>query len=139
MIVVTRDAETFQAILASIAKVDNVRVEGWKPLNAKGTRFSLKLGVHSSRGQYGKRRNSYGPQGFRRVHALCWHGFRDAFRAAFQVDPQAIFRTALESWKGSQDFEARFQDSGFQNIGSQVAPLNWHQACACSDGGAFQD
>ena len=71
----------------------------------------------------------------RRVHAVCWHGFRDFFRACFEQEPNAVFRTALDTWKGSEDFEARFAASGHKNIGSQVAPCFAAEACRCGEEG----
>jgi len=141
MLMILENARDLEPVLAAISGVENVAVEYCKPLNAKGTRYRLKLTVQSSRGQYGKRSNSHhaGGQGFRRVHALCWHGFRDAFRAAFRVAPNTRFHTGLAKWNGSEDFEARFEDSGFTNIGSAFYPLYARQACACHRDGAFQD
>lgn len=71
----------------------------------------------------------------RRVHAVCWHGFRDFFRACFRREPQARFYTAMDKWLGSEDFEARFPDSGHRNIGSQAAPVMAAEACRCPDAG----
>ena len=71
----------------------------------------------------------------RRVHAVCWHGFRDYFRAVYMRVPGAVFRTAMDTWKGSEDFEARFRASGHKNIGSQAAPVCAAEACRCPSSG----
>jgi len=76
----------------------------------------------------------YGSAG-RRVHAVCWHGFRDFFRAAFEHTPDAIFRTALDTWRGAQDFEARYAFSGTKNIGAPSAPTHFAEACRCPESG----
>jgi|SRR5215510_9462764 len=76
----------------------------------------------------------YGTAG-RRVHAVCWHGFRDYFRACFALAPNATFRTAVDTWKGSADFEARYQDSGYRNIGSAFSPASHAEACRCPESG----
>lgn len=73
-----------------------------------------------------------------RVNAVCWHGFRDFFRACFRRAPGAIFRTALDKWSGSEDFEARFRDSGHRNIGSRAAPICAAEACRCPESGRAQ-
>lgn len=71
----------------------------------------------------------------RRVHAVCWHGFRDFFRAVFKKEPEATFHTALATWKGSKHFEANYRESGHRNIGSQMAPVYAAEACRCGEEG----
>ena len=71
----------------------------------------------------------------RRCHAVCWHGFRDFFRACFALAPEATFRTAMDTWKGRDDFEARFAASGHRNVGSQSAPMCAAEACVCGEEG----
>lgn len=71
----------------------------------------------------------------RRVAAVCWHGFRDFFRACFAVEPDARFKTAMDTWGGSADFEARFAASGHRNIGSAFMPLRAADACRCEERG----
>lgn len=71
----------------------------------------------------------------RRVHAVCWHGFRDFFRACFSQAQQAVFRTALATWDGAEDFERRYQESGRKNIGSLARPVDAAEACRCSERG----
>jgi hypothetical protein len=78
----------------------------------------------------------YGSAG-RRVHAVCWHGWRDYFRAVYQTTPDATFRTVVDTWRGSQDFEARFAASGRKNIGPPIAPVAMADACRCPDRGYF--
>jgi hypothetical protein len=89
-----------------------------------------------SRGDAPYQRESvgYGNAG-RRVHAVCWHGFRDFFRACFERFPDAVFRTSLDVWRGSADFEARFRDSGHRNVGPRIAPVSIVDACRCPDVG----
>jgi hypothetical protein len=70
-----------------------------------------------------------------RVHAVCWHGFRDFFRAVYRREPGAIFRTALDTWRGAEDFEARFRASGHRNIGAPIAPVCAAEACRCGEEG----
>jgi len=65
----------------------------------------------------------------RRVHAVCWHGFRDYFRAVYRLEPQAVFHTAIATWRGRDDFERRFEATGDVNIGSQMAPVRARDAC----------
>ncbi len=76
----------------------------------------------------------YGSAG-RRVSAVCWHGFRDFFRAVFAQESDAVFRTALDTWRGAEDFEKRFAESGHKNIGPRIAPVCIAEACRCPDRG----
>jgi hypothetical protein len=97
---------------------------------ASGRRFP------DARGDAAYQRESvgYGSAG-RRVNAVCWHGFRDFFRAVYQIEPGAIFRTAVDTWRGSEDFEKRFAGTGHRNIGPQIAPAMMADACRCPDRG----
>ena len=68
-----------------------------------------------------------------RVSAVCWHGFRDFFRAVYRREPGAVFRTSVDTWHGSEDFESRYRESGHRNIGSQAAPVTMASACRCPE------
>ena len=118
-------------------------------LNLKGTRHRVKVSplvpdecyTKSGRRRAGDKgnapyqRESAGYSCGRRVHAVCWHGFRDFFRAVYAIEPDAVFRTALDTWKGSEDFEDRFAASGRRNIGSPVYPFYPADACRCDESG----
>ena len=116
-------------------------------MSASGRRFRVKVnpgarwpilgprgGKRGMRHKYQRISASYFNQG-RRVWAVCWHGFRDFFRAVYDREPGAIFRTALDTWKGSEDFEARFPTSGHKDIGAPIAPIAWCEACECGEEG----
>lgn len=75
----------------------------------------------------------------RRVNAVCWHGFRDFFRAVYRIEPGAVFSTAFDTWRGSEDFEARFRESGHKNIGSQMVPMAAAEACRCPESGRIDN
>jgi hypothetical protein len=118
-------------------------------LNSAGTRHRVKVNpgardgerFESPSGRKGSPMSKYQRiststfNGGRRVHAVCWHGFRDFFRAVYRREPGAVFKTAFDTWKGSEDFEARFAFSGHRNIGSQVAPMMAAEACVCPSSG----
>lgn len=74
---------------------------------------------------------SAGGSGERRIWAVCWHGHRDFMRAVFELDSDATFRTAVDTWDGSEDFEQRHTFSGYRNIGSQMYPQSYSDACRC--------
>ena len=80
--------------------------------------------------KYQRKSVGYGTAG-RRVNAVCWHGFRDYFRAVYVTTPEAWFRTSVATWRGAEDFEARFRESGYRNIGPPIAPVMMASACRC--------
>lgn len=137
-------------VLESAARAVGVRVE-LAPLSGSGKRWRVKLypvvrpdaytpGGRRRRGPagdglYQRVSTSAFSDGSRRVHAVCWHGFRDYFRACFSAEPCAVFRTALDTWRGLADFEARFRASGGRNGGSQVRPVANAAACRCAESG----
>lgn len=103
-------------------------------LNAKGDRHQVKVNPGPEPlGQRNYQRISASSE--RRVFAVCWHGFRDFFRACYEVAPNAVFRTAMDTWKGSEDFEERFRTSGYRNVGSQMYPRVACEVCECPDAG----
>jgi hypothetical protein len=69
----------------------------------------------------------------RLVHAICWHGFRDFFRAVYRNAPDATFRTSLATWHNSAHFEANFEDSGDLNAGNRSNPCPWRELCECTE------
>ena len=71
----------------------------------------------------------------RRIAAVCWHGFRDFYRALFESTPDAIVVSALARYEGSDDFEAVYPSTAYRNIGSAYRPLAYSSACVCADSG----
>lgn len=108
-------------------------------LNNKGDRHRVKVNPSDEKDSDGNRpyqRISASPFGSnRRVAAVCWHGFRDFFRACYALAPDAVFRTAFDTWSGAADFEARYRESGHRNIGAPIAPISACEACVCPDSG----
>ncbi len=145
MIVSNISADTLRAAAAAVG----VEIET-NPLSGTGRRHSVKLnpqtppelytpGGYRRKGDAGDARYQresvgYGTAG-RRVHAVCWHGFRDFFRACFAAEPEAKFYTALDKWLGSEDFEARYRDSGHRNAGPPIAPVCVADTCRCPERG----
>lgn len=71
----------------------------------------------------------------RRVYAVCWHGFRDFFRACFKQQPDLIFKTRVATWDGTDDFEERYRGSGWDEMGSTMNPIAACEECRCPDMG----
>ena len=71
----------------------------------------------------------------RRVHAVCWHGFRDFLRAVYRRKPDAVFVTMYTTYTGASNFEDTYQATGYLNIGPLVAPIAACEACTCPESG----
>lgn len=125
-----------EATIRNAASDVGVRVE-MTQLSSTGRRWRVKVYPSGKRNEAGnyrwQRRSANGFTPERRVHAVCWHGFRDFFRACYKREENARFYTALDKWLGSDDFEARFEASGYRNIGSLAYPCSAEEACFCHD------
>lgn len=137
-----------QTLLEAAAEV-GVRAEV-ETLNAKGDRHRVKLYPivpaealtpkgRRRKGEKGdaryQRESASYFSGGRRVHAVCWHGFRDFFHAVYRREPGAIFRTAFATYRGKEGFEACYRETGHRNIGSKMAPVMAAEACRCGEAG----
>lgn len=91
-----------------------------------GLALSFTLTVHKSSGP-GARRGERG----RRIAAACWHAHRDVMVAIFTEYPDARIKTHQADYRGAEDFVAKFEATGNVNIGSQMFPLYYVEACEC--------
>lgn len=140
--------ETLEAAAAEVGVVAEIDTQ-----NKAGTRHRVKLYPNVTpdmRTPSGRRRRLHGESmraryqrrsasGFRDgiVNAVCWHGFRDYFRAVYRREPEAVFRTAYATYRGRQGFEATFPETGDRNIGSAFNPVLAREACYCGEGVAY--
>ena len=67
----------------------------------------------------------------RRLNAACWHAYRDVLMGIFDANPDARVQTALATYKGRDDFMAKFPATGDRNIGSMVQPAYMPELCEC--------
>lgn len=100
--------------------------------SAKGRQFRVKVNPGAKPNRYQRINAITG----RKVNAVCWHGFRDFFRAVYRIEPNARFVTAVDTWSGSADFEARFRASGYRNVGTLTYPVQAIDNCTCPDSGS---
>jgi len=68
---------------------------------------------------------------YNKVGAICWHGFRDFMIAMYELDSNLRFVTAHTTYKNKDDFYIKFPDTAYNNIGSQMNPINFGDACLC--------
>lgn len=58
----------------------------------------------------------------RHMRKASWEAHRDVMRALFRLDPDAVIRTALATYRGADDFERQYERTGNKNVGSQARP-----------------
>jgi len=93
-------------------------------------RFVLRPGDNC---QFRRVSASYFSRGRRRVHAVCWHGHRDFFRAVFAQAPVAVIVTSKARYT-AHNFEVTYPTTNV-NIGPPIAPVMFADACDCPDSG----
>lgn len=105
-------------------------------LQPKGRAFRVKLGTSAERpARYGRRGFRVRKDGERsQMHScLCWHGFRAWMRMLYQLAPDATICTGIITYRGAEDFERNHDWTGDRNIGSQMQPLAFRDACDCEN------
>ena len=75
----------------------------------------------------------------RRIASVCWHGYGQFMREVFRMDPDARISTGHETYRGLADFQAKAPATGDHNIGSQVDPMRFEDACLCPTTAPWQD
>jgi hypothetical protein len=118
--------EVRAAVTVASTKYDgNIVFKREPEKEGKAVRFTLT--VWNSRNP-GSRMSPSG----RRIAACCWHGHRDVMKAVFAINPDARIKTALADYRGLDDFDAKYEDTGRTNIGSQMEPMDIEDACNCA-------
>jgi len=109
------------------------------PTSRTGKRHTVKLNLrYGWADDDGNKRYQRESHSGRRVHAVCWHGFRDFFRELFAREPQAVTRSAGPCTWTSENFESDHMASGRRNIGSRFDPMPYVAACRCPDSGELR-
>jgi hypothetical protein len=70
----------------------------------------------------------------RRVFAVCWHGHRDFMQEVFRRDPDARIKTAMADYRGAADFEAKYHETAYWQVGAPIAPVFAAEVCKCGEG-----
>jgi hypothetical protein len=76
----------------------------------------------------GGRRSNTG----RKICAACWHCHRDVMAAIFAIVPDARIKTGWADYRGREDFNEKFDDTGNTNCGSVMEPLDYRDSCECA-------
>ena len=121
------ESEMHQA-LELINKKYNNNIRFKSGPSRKGRSLTATLTVNSTQdGARGYRRGHAG----RKIAAACWHVHGDFFDALIDINPDAIIVTGLTGKKIINKDGGNWQD---ENIGSQVNPMYYSEACDCSGG-----
>lgn len=99
---------------------NNIEFETLEPISSKSMKFTLR--VKSSKAP-GHRRGFSG----RRMAKACWHVHGNFFEEIFKINPSSYIRSL--DLKITKDY-GNWQD---RNVGSQVQPLMFSEACDCSN------
>ena len=122
-----------------IASGLGIRFEGSDKSNSAGHRTSGTLRADAASNPYPRLSSSYFrlKSGERRKlrSIVCWHGYRDFMRGIFADFPNARIATHVADYRGSADFESKYADTGYKNIGPPIAPVIMADCCYCADAG----
>ena len=102
-----------------------VNADSWNCYNVKLNR--------SNNDKYQRTGHMYSEnlQRYNKVSAVCWHGFRDFMIELYKFDGNLRFVTKQATYKNRNDFIDKYPDTAYNNIGSQMKPLNYGDACLC--------
>ena len=120
---------TRAAIEAAAAEV-GVEVELTRKGASRGGGETFAVKVNLTHGPTREEYRRYSPSG-RRVSAVCWHGFRDFYRALYERTPEAVVKSAMATYEGAEHFEATYRTTAGRNIGSLYNPCAAADACEC--------
>lgn len=120
------------AMLFQAAKDIGVECQA-SDMNQKGTsyRFTLKLGPAKLYQRTSAMRTNKRTGEPARVNGVCWHGHADFFRRLFELEPTAVIsssRMGSVTYR-ADNFERVYPETGYWNIGSQIQPCYFHDAC----------
>jgi hypothetical protein len=54
-------------------------------------------------------------------------------RHLYRLAPEAVIQSALATYRGAEDFENTFEETGDHNMGSAFEPCSVRNACECDD------
>ena len=69
----------------------------------------------------------------RKVNAICWHGFRDFISEIYKFHPHVRVVSSTATYLNKQDFEYKYPNTAYKNIGSQIQPMSYADACLCNE------
>ena len=112
-----------------IQDIPNLAFKRLDTLGTKVPHVEVTLQVQDSHGRYAK----LGLNG-RHTAAACYHGHYRFLAAVYAVNPTAKVVSALATYSDAQDFRTKAVELAYLNIGSQLAPHAFEDACECNGG-----
>jgi hypothetical protein len=70
-------------------------------------------------------------QNGRRKWAVCYHGHEEFMAEVFAINSNAIIASRMVRFDGEEEFHQKKDDAYNQNVGSQLSPLTYGNACNC--------
>jgi len=127
----TKNIWCFESTMHSIAGKLQINIDMSK-VSGNCHRVKLNLGPTKKYQRLGFSVNKDGSR--KKVNAVCWHGYRDFLIELYNISGND-FRvvTAQATYNNKDDFYNLYPGTGTNNIGSVVDPLNYEDACLCSD------
>jgi hypothetical protein len=122
---VTIDEVRAAVTVASIKYDGNIVFKREPERDGKAVRFTLT--VKNSRNP-GSRMSPSG----RRIAAACWHVNRDVMKGMLAYNNDCRIKTAIADYRGLDDFNDKYPATGYTNIGSQMEPVDFQDACNCA-------
>ncbi len=103
------------------------RVEPYN-MRQDGRAVALRLVPHNARAPFARRSASG-----RRMRALCYHGFRDAILALFNVGGTSRIQSVAGDWRTVEAFRNDLGRLREHNVGSQADPAYMWELCDCEE------
>jgi hypothetical protein len=98
----------------------------FKRIDERKTHCVVTLRVRDSAGP-GARTSREG----RRMASACWHAHRDFLSTLFARFPHARVKSAMADYRGADDFQEKFDNTGSHNAGSMACPVSYRNLCHC--------
>lgn len=114
---------------------DNLRVEVGRVYS--GNRFAARVIPRDSGARmFGQKIKTSAPGARkswsgRRINAACWHAYRDAILAVFDINPDARVYTTMAKYVGRDGFMDNYPRTADKNIGSLAQPAYMPELCDC--------
>lgn len=121
---------TFAQLCEIVVNVSDMHYGGNLKLHndsrPRGGNIMWRLSTYSSSGP-GARRTANN----RRSCNACWHAHRDVMQAIFEIAPNARITSALATYKGIDEFNAKYMSTSSHNVGSAYQPAHFGNLCDC--------
>lgn len=109
---------TRAAIEQAIEQTGHITTYNFQNVGTKGTAFRFTLRPLAKDRYFGRQSYPSMVGRERKVHAVCWHGYKEFLTHLFELSPDAVVTTALATYRGREDFLAKFPDTANHSVNS---------------------